>query len=956
MHWKAGQRVFAELEPELGLGIVTEVIGTRFVEVVFPGVELARRYSQQGTPLRRLILSSGQKIKTQKGKKIIIKEVHETAGLYLYKSQCGESVWEHELDHVVEDETPVTHFLLGQWSSSRSFSLRKNAWQIRGKSVNPILRGLVAPRVSLLPHQLGIASEIAHRETPRVLLSDEVGLGKTIEAGLIYSSLKQLGRAERVLVIVPEGLENQWLAEMYRRFHEMFSLVDEERSEEELSSQGQSAFQMNQKIICSLPLLEKNAERLQEATEEEWDLLIVDEAHRLRWSEDEPSIEWEIIRLLSQCSRGLCLLTATPQRQGIETQFGLLSLVDPHRFHDFGAFRKNAERMQNIATLAKKVQKEDRSPEFIRELKKAFPKDADLEVEIEKYAKQHNAQPLLESLVDRHGTGRVLMRNRRANIKGFPERKLIGARLDAPQSYLKWLGSLKPQSLDEEEVFHLGAGVPDTLGGATRLEYLDARAQHLLSVLETYKGEKLLLICSQTQIVEELQEWLRTKTSIRTAVFHEEMEIVERDRQAAWFGKPDGAQVLLCSEIGGEGRNFQFCHHLYVFDLPLHPDVLEQRIGRLDRIGQKEEIKIHVPYFAATPEEVLFSWYSEGLEVFGQPWNGAVIGSETRDSLKDTLTAYLPSSKSHSKSETLLKELLKETTKWAKAVRKEQQEGADVLVDINSLCGGRGAQLAKDIRAADSDPSLRLFLDAAFDQFGVEWEKLDEQGTYKITSHSLSYVESLPGLSSSGEVMATMHRSQALAQEELAFLSWEHPIVQGALSVILEGQIGKIAAGIFPRTAQGSRLLVELLYVLQPTAPAFLELDHVIPVQAFSLFVTTDGEFVDVPKGIDDVKADLVRPNLAHDILVPIRERFPALVEKGNAKILETTKPIITSAIKHWNEKFSHELARLEHLSKINPLIGKEEIEANRDKHLEGASILKSTAPRLDAIRLLVFN
>lgn len=956
MHWKAGQRVFAELEPELGLGIVTEVIGTRFVEVVFPGVELARRYSQQGTPLRRLILSAGQKIRTQKGKQITILEVQETAGLFLYKSQCGENVWEHELDHVVEDETPVTHFLLGQWAPSKAFSLRKQAWEIRGKSFNPRLRGLVGPRVSLLPHQLGIASEIAHRETPRVLLCDEVGLGKTIEAGLVYSSLKQLGRAERVLVVVPHGLENQWLAEMYRRFHEMFSLVDEERSEEELSSQGQSAFQMNQKIICSLSLLEKNAERLQEATEEEWDLLIVDEAHRLKWSEDEPSIEWEIVRLLSQCSRGLCLLTATPQRQGIETQFGLLSLVDPHRFHDFKTFRKNAERMQQIAGLAKEIQKEERSESFIKSIYKAFPNDVDLKEKIEQYAAGSAPGALLNSLVDRHGTGRVLMRNRRSNIKGFPERNLQASGVKSPPLFDKWLSGLKITALDEEDIFQLGAGLPDKLPGKVREEYLAARAEHLLSVLESIQGQKLLLICSLTETVEALQEWLRAKSSIRTAVFHEEMEIVERDRNAAWFAKSDGAQVLLCSEIGGEGRNFQFCHHLYLFDLPLHPDVLEQRIGRLDRIGQKEKIKVHCPYFEGTPEEVLLAWYGDGLDVFGQPWNGAVLEAPIRKHLKETLCAFLPASKSHSKKDSLLKDLIKETSKWAKAVRKEQQEGADVLIDINSLCGGKGAELSKEIHSIDSSRSLKEFLDSAFDQFGVEWEKLDEAGTYKITAHSLSYVESLPGLSGTGEVVATLKRPDALAQEELAFLSWEHPIVQGALSVILEGQIGKISAGIYPRLGQPPQVIIEFLFVLQPTAPAFLELDQVLPVRTFELFVGVDGKSVTPPQGFEDAKPELIRPQLAHELLTTLREKFPSVVEKANSEIQEKIRPIVSSALSKWNEKSNQEITRLEHLSKINPLIGKEEIEAIRDKHLEGAGVLKTTTARLDAIRLLLFR
>lgn len=103
-------------------------------------------------------------------------------------------------------------------------------------------------------------------------------------------------------------------------------------------------------------------------------------------------------------------------------------------------------------------------------------------------------------------------------------------------------------------------------------------------------------------------------------VFHEGLSLVERDRAAAAFAdEEEGCQVLVCSEIGSEGRNFQFCRHLVMFDLPLHPDQLEQRIGRLDRIGQRHAIEIHAPVFTGSPGEKLLRWYHEGLDAFSAP-------------------------------------------------------------------------------------------------------------------------------------------------------------------------------------------------------------------------------------------------------------------------------------------------------------------------------------------------
>ncbi len=119
-----------------------------------------------------------------------------------------------------------------------------------------------------------------------------------------------------------------------------------------------------------------------------------------------------------------------------------------------------------------------------------------------------------------------------------------------------------------------------------------------------------------------MEKALGKRANLKVGVFHEDLTIVQRDRNAAWFSEPRGARLLLCSEIGSEGRNFQFAHHLVLFDLPVHPELLEQRIGRLDRIGQSEDIYIHVPYLIGSPQEVLVRWFHEGLNAFGENIEG----------------------------------------------------------------------------------------------------------------------------------------------------------------------------------------------------------------------------------------------------------------------------------------------------------------------------------------------
>ena len=150
----------------------------------------------------------------------------------------------------------------------------------------------------------------------------------------------------------------------------------------------------------------------------------------------------------------------------------------------------------------------------------------------------------------------------------------------------------------------------------------NTRVKWLAGLLRATGGEKLLLICHERERAEALKEALLQEIDVKVGVFHEGLTLLQRDRQAAWFSEGDGARILLCSEIGSEGRNFQFARRLVLWDPPEDPDLLEQRIGRLDRIGQRGTIHLHVPYAEGTAEEVLLRWYEEGLGAFAGPVSG----------------------------------------------------------------------------------------------------------------------------------------------------------------------------------------------------------------------------------------------------------------------------------------------------------------------------------------------
>src|SRR6185369_5149706 len=240
-----------------------------------------------------------------------------------------------------------------------------------------------------IPHQLYIASEVAGRLAPRVLLADEVGLGKTIEACLILHRLILTGRAERVLILVPDSLIHQWFVELLRRFKLWFHIFDEERCEaiEEFDA-VENPFLDDQLVLASISLFVKNEDRAQQAVAAGWDLLVIDEAHHLGWSPESVSPEYALVEALCRKTPGLLLLTATPDQLGIASHFARLRLLDPDRFYDLKEFVRETEHYREIAKQAERIQDEER----------------------------------LHELLDQHGTGRVSFRNTRLTIKGFPRR------------------------------------------------------------------------------------------------------------------------------------------------------------------------------------------------------------------------------------------------------------------------------------------------------------------------------------------------------------------------------------------------------------------------------------------------------------------------------------------------------------------------------------------------------
>jgi ATP-dependent helicase HepA len=906
-----GQRWVSEMQPELGLALIVAA-GTQRVQAHFPAAGQTLTYAARNAPLQRVAFSVGDTVHNQQNQPFVVAKVRNEDGRLIYIDQKGGELSESELSDKISFQNPEARLLAGHVDAPRTWRLRQAARRHRHEARSQRVRGLIGGRISLIPHQLYIASEVASRFAPRVLLADEVGLGKTIEACLILHRLHQSGRAGRILILVPDALINQWFVELYRRFQMSFAIYDEERAVSIEAGEGpDNPFFDDQLVICGTTWLAENIQRGGQAAEGDWDLLIVDEAHHLEWSPEEASPAYEMVAAIAANTPGLLLLTATPEQLGRNGHFARLRLLDPDRFSDLDEFIKESDHYQEVSQLADRLRSGEklRKPENVL-LGKLLGTDAVKRLKEDDGDEYRSA--LTNSLVDLYGTGRVMFRNRRQVLEGFPPRR----------AHL-WPLDLKSDG-DEE--------------AAGKIAWLS-------TLLSDNPEEKFLLICHSREMVDEIEEALREHISAMAAVFHEGLTLLQRDRNAAWFAEEDGARLLICSEIGSEGRNFQFAHHLVLFDLPHDPALLEQRIGRLDRIGQEADIHIHVPYLVGSAGELYARWYHEGLGAFEHTLHGSsTIHTEFSGEL-----AQLAKSKGWKGK---LPDLITRVQAFKEKVDHELEVGRDHLLEISSFDQPCGKGLAEEIKGLDEDRTLQRFMLRLFDHFGMTVEDLDDR-SYKITPEHLFSAEAFAGLPDEG-MSLTFDREHALAREDIALFTWDHPMVMGAIDVLLASERGNAA---FARleAAPEQALLLDVVCVLECVAPEKLHVDRFLPSQPIRALVDhekRDRSKVFLPEMIRRSKAGpsewLQKKSRA------LKATLPDMLAAAQKLAEKSAADIRKKAIAEMEKQLDGEIDRLNKLREMGHPVRETEVmmaSAERDalkKHLDEASL------RIDSVRLIL--
>jgi superfamily II DNA or RNA helicase len=590
-----------------------------------------------------------------------------------------------------------------------------------------VLLAPIESSVIPLPHQIRALSRAISSDRVRYLLADEVGLGKTIEAGLIMRELKLRGLVRRTLVIAPKGLVTQWVAEMRTHFGEEFRLlVPSDFSAYRGIAQEDNLWQSHPQVVCPMDsvkpvdgrrgwsreqVAEYNRERFEDPISAGWDLVIVDEAHRLSGSTDQVA-RYKLGQGLAEAAPYLLLLSATPHQGKTDAFHRLISLVDAQAFPDVSSVTRERVQPYVIRTEKRRAIDADGKPLFRPRRTELAPVS---------WEERHRDQRLLYEAVTeyvREGYNQA-MREKRSYI-GFLmilmqrlvvsstrairttlERRLEA--LEAPQEQL----SLFP-ALSEEDWADLdGQEQMDTLL-KTRLKALkneraevkllleaaicceqqgpDAKAEALLDWiyrLQAEEGDPDLKVLVFTEFVptqEMLYEFL-TERGFEVVCLNGSMDMEERKRVQDAFAKD--ARILISTDAGGEGLNLQFCHVVINYDIPWNPMRLEQRIGRVDRIGQTHTVRAINFVLEDSVEhrvrEVLEEKLAVIFEEFGIDKTGDVLDSAQAGQIFDDL--YVEAILNPDVVETKVDEVVKSIQEQAREFR----QSASVLGSTEDL-------------------------------------------------------------------------------------------------------------------------------------------------------------------------------------------------------------------------------------------------------------------------------
>ncbi|MFX1572518.1 MAG: SNF2-related protein [Promethearchaeota archaeon] len=980
--FNVGNLVIFRLNPKLGIGRIVKALqiptsksldeeDTSFItkyKVIFKDntVKIVLPID-----LIHYLFEVNDKIETKQGIGIInSKDFYFKDGILSYKllKQDGKSIQIYESEIYSKYFVPLEKLLISrEIDPPRNFLIKYWANLFYSYYTSFQIKCITNSRLSLMPHQINVTHRLSEEFFPRVILADEVGLGKTIEAGIYIKEMMARNLAERVLIIVPASLVKQWTFEMSNKFNVDFTIYDGKKIKElrregdyRLAELLKNPFYYDNLIICSLQFA-RNRKYIELLSQISWDIVIFDEAHHLRrylinstTGSYRETLNYELARKLSANSESMLLLTATPLQLHSFELFSLIELTHPEIFESFSEFEHFRKNMPFINLIITNLNQIERLNNF--EVKTTVKLLKDLEY-VNK--KMNNEQILLKlrnedfkksiikNLEEDHTLSNFLIRNRKKNVfteellskrivntimvnptkeelEIYNEIRLYLAKIyntatskenvglgfvittlqklltSSKYAFLKSLErrleqierykdiflkikendpeyfelELEEESLDTEtfneiegelskkqleknhDIFNQEKILKEFYNKLKNIPY-DSKSEKLLEIISQIysrnQNEKIIIFTQFVDTLLFLKELLeKQKENYFVETFYGSLDKDQKDQAVNKFRNSKKFSILLSTEIGGEGRNFQFCRILINYDLPWNPMKLEQRIGRLDRIGQEsQEIFIYNFFMEGTVETDVVYALIKRINLFEESIGvlEPIIGRIEKD-LKNVIFA-----EDDRKKRTRLNEFYRTLDEEIQRAKEIEMQLDDLMIDKKSFqMVSLLDSLASCIDVKLSHNELFLLVNSFFklesDIYGylekIDSENIDSNLIFKIKIKNILLKN--PKYKIFDNYTGTFNLDLAREKEEIDFFALGHPLVNS----IIDFCIGDTFKGSFT-VLNIKKELLSRKYNLELEQQEYLYLlifsvkfqGYIIEHQFFSIIVDKNGNEIE---------------------------------------------------------------------------------------------------------------
>jgi superfamily II DNA or RNA helicase len=925
----AGALVRWPSAPGEPVGVIHEVEGPR-IRVRFDGETESKIFNARAGVVERVELGG-----------MVLRASTGAIGLLHSQTTAAPPRWQVILDgklvtvpeadlrpHVVDD--PHSRMVDGRLGTPLQFALAVTARRYELEHLTNDLVSLGEARVDIKPHQVSVVHRVISNYPHRFLLCDEVGLGKTIEAGMILKELRARGAAGRTLVIAPPNLVKQWQFELKSKFNEAFSVINSGTVKYLKETQGQAGnpFEFSDSVIVSSAWI--TGEKWSKlASEVPWDMVIVDEAHHARVrgsgrSRRETRL-YRTVRTLAApdafSKRSALFLTATPMQLDSAELYSLVELLDPALFPTEEHFDIHRAEVPGLSRLVHDLSEHgfplpDGEQGSTIERVAAWL-DIDLETAIARLsAGAASVAEVCDELSAKHLLSEVLIRNRKKLVGGFMPRQAHRwevelsneerVALEAVERYVRegyakaartndsavgflmvifqklMASSIRAlrTSLERRRLKLEGSAAAPVLDKKTKaqLEALEIRLDDdefvgaLLDEIAASDGEeavelgKLVALLDQVptdskgdalvaRLVElqghdasakvllftefrETQEYLRERLEAigwDVQLFHGQLKPEAKDAAVDAFKAAEGPSILLSTEAGGEGRNFQFCHLLVNYDLPWNPMRIEQRIGRVDRIGQEHTVQVFNFWVKGTIEERVLDVLERRINVFEDTVGGLdpILGDAERD-----LTRILQLG--GEERERALAKFEEQIEKKIGAARAAEEKLRDFIMETKSYSKEMAALLADQVSPI-TPGDQELFVSRLLADVNTYLDR-QEDGTWEVTFHE-PFLSDFPAHAKERKRMVALRPDVKPDSEHVEYLALGHPVIDDLLAQVTSPSYAGSAAAV---ELEGSADLPESkgwLVVHELGVPGLREVRELAP-----LFVS-DGGDVDLELG-----------------------------------------------------------------------------------------------------------